>query len=170
MRFAPLTGLLAVLFTVVAFLLIGDTPSVDAPADEVRTFYADHEAQGLWSLFLLVVAGALFVFFAAFLARALHQSPVGNGWLHHVIVAGGVLIAAGFWVGSSIALALVDLADEAAAGNDTLQALHALSEDFFIPFVAGVAVMLLAAGLTVVRAAVSPCHAGWAGSLSPSAC
>lgn len=165
MRYAPLTGLLAVVFTVVAFLMMGDTPDTNSSGREVRFFYDDHEAQTAVSLYLLVIAGVLFVFFAACLARALRDAADRNGWLHHVVLAGGVLMAAGFWTGSTVVLALLDSANEPAVGNQTLQTLNTISEDFFIPFVGGMGVLLLAAGLAGIRTAagVLPRWLSWAG-------
>jgi len=156
MRVAPLTGLAAVVFTVVGFLLYGDTPGYDAPGREVRFYYADHQGQLGTSLYLLVIASILFVFFAAHLARLVQGVPSAGDWLHRVVFAGGVLIAVGFLVGSALTLALLDLSDKSSATDGALQALNAINEDFFIPFVGGMGLMLLATGLATVRAAASP--------------
>jgi hypothetical protein len=156
MRVAPLTGVVAVALTVAGFLLLGDTPGVGDPGREVGSYYDDHRAQTGVSLYLLIIAGVLFVFFAAYLARVVQDlRPVGE-WLHRVVLAGGVLIAVGFLVGAALTLALLDLSDKSSASPQALQALNAVNEDFFIPFVAGMGVMLLAAGLATVRANGSP--------------
>jgi hypothetical protein len=156
MRVAPLTGLVAVALTVAAFLLFGDTPDYDASGAEVRIFYDDHRAQLAVSLYLLVLASVFFVFFAAHLARVIRAVPSGGDWLHRVVFAGGVLIAVGFLVGAALSLALVDLSDKSSASDEALQALNAVNEDFFIPFVGGMGLMLLATGLATVRAAAGP--------------
>ncbi|MFF4032565.1 hypothetical protein ACFYZ2_22925 [Streptomyces sviceus] len=156
MRVAPLTGVVAVAFTVAAFLLLGDTPGVGASGREVRSYYDDHRASTGVSLYLLVIAAMLFVFFAAYLARAVRDLPPGGEWLSRVVLAGGVLIAAGFLVGAALTLALLDLSDKSSATPAALQTLNAVNEDFFIPFVAGMGLMLLAAGLATVRAGDSP--------------
>jgi hypothetical protein len=156
MRVAPLTGLVAVALTVAGFLLFGDTPALDAPGRQVRSYYDDHQAQVGVSLYLLVLASVFFVFFAAHLARVVRGLPNAGDWLHRVVLAGGVLIAVGFLAGATLTLALLDLADEPTATNAALQALNAVNEDFFIPFVAGMGLMLLAAGLATVRAADTP--------------
>jgi len=150
--------------TVVAFLLIGDTPDADSPGRKVQAFYDSHQGRTAVSLYLLVLAGALFVFFAAYLARVVRSTPSSGDWLRRVVMAGGVLIAAGFWTGAGVNLALLDLADKSTAGRDAFQALNALNEDFFIPFVGGMGLMLLATGLATVRAAATalPRWLGWA--------
>lgn len=68
----------------------------------------------------------------------------------------GVLIAVGFLVGATLTLALLDLSDQSSATPQALQALNAVNEDFFIPFVVGMGLMLLATGFATVRAADSP--------------
>jgi hypothetical protein len=156
MRVAPLTGLVAVALTVAGFLLFGDTPGFDAPGDEVRSYYDDHQAQVAVSLYLLVLASVFFVFFAAHLARVVRGVPSGGEWLHRVVLAGGILLAAGFLVGSALTFALLDLSDESSASDEALQALNAVNEDFFIPFVGGMGLMLLAMGLATVRATAAP--------------
>jgi hypothetical protein len=156
MRVAPLTGLVAVALTVAGFLLFGDTPGFDAPGDEVRSYYDDHQAQVAVSLYLLVLASVFFVFFAAHLARVVRGVPSGGEWLHRVVLAGGILLAAGFLVGSALTFALLDLSDESSASDEALQALNAVNEDFFIPFVGGMGLMLLATGLATVRATAAP--------------
>ncbi|MET9453549.1 hypothetical protein ABZY05_00455 [Streptomyces canus] len=156
MRVAPLTGLVAVVFTVIGFLLFGDTPAYDAPGRQVRFYYSDHQGQLGVGLYFLVVASVLFVFFAAHLARLVRDIAPGDGWLHHVVFSGGVLVAVGFLVGASLTLALLDLSDKSSATPEALQALNAVNEDFFIPFVAGMGLMLLATGLATVRAPDSP--------------
>ncbi|MER6287396.1 hypothetical protein [Streptomyces sviceus] len=156
MRVAALTGVVAVAFTVAAFLMLGDTPGVGASGREVRSYYDDHRASTGVSLYLLVIAAVLFVFFAAYLARAVRDLPPGGEWLHRVVLAGGVLIAAGFLVGAALTLALLDLSDKSSATPPALQTLNAVNEDFFIPFVAGMGLMLLAVGLATVRAGDSP--------------
>lgn len=156
MRLAPLTGLVAVVFTVIGFLLFGDTPAYDAPGRQVRFYYSDHQGQLGTSLYFLVLASVLFVFFAAYLSRTVRDLPSGGDWLHWAVLAGGVLIAVGFLVGAALTLALLDLSDKSSASNDALQALNAVNEDFFIPFVGGMGVMLLATGLATVRAEGSP--------------
>lgn len=156
MRVAPLTGLVAVALTAAGFLLFGDTPALDAPGRQVRSYYDDHQAQVGVSLYLLVLASVFFVFFAAHLARVVRGLTNAGDWLHRVVLAGGVLIAVGFLAGATLTLALLDLADEPTATNAALQALNAVNEDFFIPFAAGMGLMLLAAGLATVRAADAP--------------
>ncbi|WP_449349444.1 hypothetical protein [Streptomyces shaanxiensis] len=155
MRAAPLAGLAAVVLTLVAFLLLGDTPEYDAPGRQVRFYYTGHQGRVGTSLYLLVIAAVLFVFFAAYLSRAVRDLPAG-GWLHRVVLAGGVLIAVGFLVGAALTLALLDLSDQSSATPQALQALNAVNEDFFIPFVVGMGLMLLATGFATVRAADSP--------------
>lgn len=156
MRVAPLSGLLAVILTVVAFALLGDTPDFDATGREVGAFYEDHQGQTWASLYLLVLASVFIVFFAAHLAGVVRDVPAGGGWLHRVVFGGGLLVAVGFLIGATLTLALADLAGEPTASGPALQALNTFNEDFFIPFVGGMGLLVLGTGLATVRAAVSP--------------
>jgi hypothetical protein len=156
MRVAPLSGLLAVILTITGFALIGDPPDFDATGREVRAFYEDHQGQTWASLYLLVLAAVFIVFFAAHLAGVVRDVPAGGGWLHRVVLGGGLLLAIGFLTGATLTLALVDLAGEPTASGPALQALNTFNEDFFIPFVGGMGLLLLGTGLATFRAAVSP--------------
>ncbi|MFI6853800.1 hypothetical protein [Streptomyces sp. NPDC050416] len=156
MRVAPLSGLLAVILTITAFALLGDTPAYDATGREVRAFYEDHQGQTWTSLYLLVLAAVFVVFFAAHLAGVVRDVPAGGGWLHRVVLGGGLLIAVGFLIGASLTLALADLAGEPTASGPALQGLNTFNEDFFIPFVGGMGLLLLGTGLATFRATVSP--------------
>ncbi|MEU0243816.1 hypothetical protein ABZ192_05720 [Streptomyces sp. NPDC006235] len=86
----------------------------------------------------------------AHLARVVRDVPASGGWLHRVVLGGGLLLAIGLLTGAGLTLALVDLADEPTASGPALQALNAFNENFYIPFVGGMGLMLLGAGLATV--------------------
>ncbi|MFF8234061.1 hypothetical protein [Streptomyces caelestis] len=90
MRIAPLTGLVAVVLTLVGFLLLGDTPGYDAIGSAVRAFFEDHQARTGASLYLLELASVFFVFFAAHLARAVRDVPASGGRLRLATVRAAV--------------------------------------------------------------------------------
>ncbi|MET7693539.1 hypothetical protein ABZT06_37180 [Streptomyces sp. NPDC005483] len=77
-----------------------------------------------------------------------------------MVLASGVLLAARFLVGATLPWACWTSRTGPQPGRQALQALHAIGEDFFIPFVAGMGLMLLAAGLATVRANTRRCPAG----------
>ncbi|GAA0592907.1 hypothetical protein GCM10010394_22740 [Streptomyces crystallinus] len=163
MRLGPLTGLVAVVLIAVAFGVGGDTPGVGDSGPQVKLFFQEHDTQQAVSLYLLVLAGVFLVFFAGSLRHHLSESD-RHGWLPQVAFAGGILAAAGFWVASGVTLALLDASDEQQVSGPALQAMNAIGTDLFIPFVAGIGVMVLAAGLdTARRGTPLPRWLGWAG-------
>lgn len=163
MRLGPLSGLVAVVLIAVAFGVGGDTPDVGDSGPQVKLFFQEHDTQQAVSVYLLVLAGVFLVFFAGSLRHHLAE-PDRHGWLPQVAFAGGILSAGGFWVASGVTLALIDASDERKVGGPALQAMNAISNDLFIPFVGGIGIMMLAAGLgTAYSGTPLPRWLGWAG-------
>ncbi|MFF4503196.1 hypothetical protein [Streptomyces sp. NPDC001401] len=163
MRLGPFTGIVAVVLIAIAFGVGGSSPDIGDPGPQIKLYYHQHDARQGTALYLLILAGAVLVFFAGSLRHHLAETD-RHGWLPQVAFAGGILSAAGFWAAASIALALVDASDKRRVGGQAFQAMNAISNDFFIPFVGGIAVMLLAAGLNTARSGTPlPRWLGWAG-------
>ncbi|MFG2503056.1 hypothetical protein ACGFSB_33220 [Streptomyces sp. NPDC048441] len=163
MRLGPLTGLVAVVLIAVAFVMGGDTPDVGDSGVQIKQFFQEHDTQQAVSMYLLVLAGVFLVFFAGSLRHHLAESD-RHGWLPQVAFAGGILSAGGFWVAAGVTLALIDASDERKVGGSALQAMNAIGNDFFIPFVGGIGIMVLAAGLGTARSGTPlPRWLGWAG-------
>ncbi|MEV6551054.1 hypothetical protein AB0M57_20425 [Streptomyces sp. NPDC051597] len=163
MRLGPLTGLVAVVLIVVAFGVGGDTPGIGDSGPQVRLFFQEQDTRQAVSLYLLVLAGVFLVFFAGSLRHHLADSD-RHGWLPQVAFAGGILSAAGFWIASGVTLALIDASDKQKVEGPALQAMNAIGNDLFIPFVGGIGIMVLAAGLGTARSGTPlPRWLGWAG-------
>jgi hypothetical protein len=157
-RLVPLTGVVFVVLTVLAFLVGGETPSVDDSVREVVSFYADNKSSQFAASILLVWGALFLVFFSAVLRDAL-RGPGGPGGLPSLVFAGGVLIALGMAIFGSITFALADAHDDIAPA--ATQALHVLNNDFFFPLALGTAVFLLSSGLAVVTGRALPVALGW---------
>ncbi|MEU1074632.1 MULTISPECIES: hypothetical protein [unclassified Streptomyces] len=163
MRLGPLTALVAVVLIVVAFGVGGDTPGIGDSGPQVRLYFQEHDTRQAVSLYLLVLAGVFLVFFAGSLRHHLADSD-RHGWLPQVAFAGGILSAAGFWIASGVTLALIDASDKQKVEGPALQAMNAIGNDLFIPFVGGIGIMVLAAGLGTARSGTPlPRWLGWAG-------
>ena len=161
-RLVPLTGVVAVALVLAGFLVPGDTPSTHATAQKVQAFYSSHTTRVAIGAFLLALAVPFLVFFASTLHRVVRFAG-SRGRLAAAALGGGVLSATGFAVAGAVGLALADAGDKTASVGAT-QPLHVLSEDLFIPFVAGLGVMVLATGLATVRyGGVLPRLLGWIG-------
>ncbi len=163
MRLGPLSGFVAVVLIAVAFGVGGDTPGVGDSGQQIRMFFHEHDTQQTISLYLLFVAGVFLVFFAGTLRHHLAEAD-RHGWLPQVAFAGAILSTGGFWIASGVTLALVDVSDEPQVAGAAFQAMNAVANDLFIPFVGGIGIMLLAAGLDAARTGIPlPRWMGWAG-------
>jgi hypothetical protein len=102
------------------------------------------------------------LFFSATLRERLRAAVPGRSVLPTVAFAGGVVTAAGFVVAATLHFALADYASDIQPA--AAQAINAIDNDFFLPFTTGLAVLLLATSLVVVRAkVVLPVWLGWVG-------
>jgi hypothetical protein len=163
MRLGPFTGIVAVILIVVAFIVGGSTPDIGDPGLQIKVFYHQHDTRQAVALYLLILAAAVLVFFAGILRHHLAEADQ-HGWLPQVAFAGGILSAVGFWTASSITLALVDASDKRRIGGQAFSSMNAINTDFFVPFVAGIGIMMLAAGLNTARSGTPlPRWLGWAG-------
>jgi hypothetical protein len=156
-RRAPLTGIVAGAFILLAFIVGGlDTPSFDASAKDIVDYW-DDGAQIASAL--LAGLGAIFVvFFAATLRSRMRSSES----LSSLTLVGGGLFALGVGVLAGLSFALADL-----AGSDkhidpgALQALNVLNEDLFLPGVIGLCVFYISTGLATLGTGAMPRWFGW---------
>jgi len=161
-RLAPLTGAVFVILVVVAFVALGqDTPGAHASAQKVQTYYSEHQGREAAAAFVLALGLPFLVFFSSVLYRALRTAG-GQGRLAAAAFGGGLLAAAGFGFAAAIHFALADAADKASTLGAT-QTLNVLDNDSFIPFAAGLGILLLASGLAAVRYGALPRWLAWVG-------
>ena len=152
----------AVLFLVVGFAT-GSPPGDGSSAAQVMAFYRDHRGGQLTSVFLSPLGAALLVLFAAQIrlrARALRQATTGPT----VLLAGAVLWGGGLLLGAAITLAQVGAADKKQA--EAGLALNQLSNASWVPFIAGIAIFLVGAGMTGLGTSLTPKWLAWAASSS----
>jgi hypothetical protein len=160
-RLAPLTGVVAVAIIVAVFSIGGSTPDEHDSAIKVQSFYAKHHDKHSLLAFILAISIPFLVFFASSLRNDLRRAG-GTAQLANAAFAGGVLAAAGFAVLASIHLALAVSAENTQT-LATAQTLNVLDANDFILAVAGVGVLVLAAGGSVVRHGGLPRWLGWVG-------
>jgi hypothetical protein len=159
-QIAPLTGVLAVVLVVVAFLVGGDTPDGDAPPQEVVSFFTDHDSGQTVAAVLLAYAAAFLVFFAGILRSVLRKGEDAPGGPSAVAFGGALIAAVGMLLFSGLTFTLADFSDS--LDPAAAQALNALNEDMFLPLAIGWVVFMLAAGIAWLRSAMSPRWLGWA--------
>lgn len=161
-RYAPLLGALFVVLAAAGFLVAGETPDVDALAPEINDKY-DSEAKHLIGVYLVTLSAVALLFFAAHLRGAL-RLLVPHGRMANAAFAGAITAAVGFMVAAGLHGALTSAVQEDTVSDQALQALNVLDNWSFVPFSAGIAVLVLATALTIIRAArVLPAWFGWLG-------
>lgn len=163
-RWAPLASIPAAALIVVAFFTGGgNSPNDNASVAQVVKFYTAHATGQKVS----AVAGALglvfLVFFAVALAGRVRASRAdgarGAGtWLANGAIGGAVLVAVGYL--SLLAFSFILGNDIKFLQPSAAQTLNVLSNDFFLPAVAGVVVFGILGGLAV---AVSKAPVRWMG-------
>ena len=155
-RWMYLAGPLFTLLALVAILLQGGSPSETGSADEVASHFSDKEKRNLASVFVSgPAAAALLLFINRFRAGIDDRARAARS----LAVSGGVVYAAGILVGAAVTLATT-----VAANNDMgddARTLNLLNASMWIPVVIGIGVMLLGAGLAVLRTGVLPAWLGW---------
>jgi len=158
-RLAPLTGVVAVAIIIAVFSIGGSTPDEHDSASKVWAYYSRHHDKQIALAFILAIALPFLVFFASTLRHELRRAG-GTGQLSTAAFGGGVLAAAGFGLLATVHIALSS-AGERVVTQGTVQTLNVLDNNDFVPAVAGVALLVLAAGLSVVRHGGLPRWLGW---------
>ena len=156
---APLTGVAFLVVLIVSFLVGGEPPDASEPAQEIVDHYVDNKDSVQIGAGLSTLAALLLVFFAGVLRRVLRAAEGVGGTLSAVAFAGAVIMATGAAIDASIGYALADRADDIEPAG--VQALQALWENDFFPVALGSSVLLLGAGLSIVRHGALPRWLGW---------
>jgi hypothetical protein len=158
---APLSGVLFVVILAVGFLLGGDSPSSSASAQKVIAYYGGHETKQIVTSLVVALSTLPLLFFSAALRERARTVLGERSALPGFAFGAGVVAAGGFLAAATINFALADSADDIAPS--AIQALNAISADFFLPFVVGVAALVLAGSLMAIRARLVPAWLGWVG-------
>ncbi len=158
-RIAPVTGLVAIVLAILAFIVGGETPDADASAREAVAFYTDNETEtGVGSL-LLALSAAFYAFFVAALVGRLRRLGAQGDALSGGTLIGGVLVATGMLIFAGIGLTLSDVGGDLEPA--AVQALNALNSDFWFPVAAGTVVLSWSLALTILRTGGLPRWLGW---------
>jgi hypothetical protein len=162
-RYAPLTGVLAVILWVVGVIVLSGPGHVgnnsnDSPAD-ILSDYVNHDhaiAVGVW----LIALGALaFLWFVGSLRSALYVAEGGSGRLASIAAFGGVT--------TGLCVLLAHMPSFAAATTnkrltpDSAKALILMDDVFFYGAEFAVAVLFLATAVSIWRWRVLPGWLAW---------
>ena len=151
---APLTGVLFFVLLIVSFFVMGEPKDAEEPVEEIVSFYADNEDEVQIGAIVGVLAGLLLMSFGAYLRTVLRAAVGEDSITPTLAFVGTVIVAIAIAIDGTISFALAESADniEPAA----VQALQALWDSDFIPFILGATAFLLGTGLAIVRSGVVP--------------
>lgn len=157
--FLPLTGVVFVILLVLTFLIGGETPGADDPAEEVLAFYTDNKSSLMFATILGGMAPIFFLFFVGYVRSVLRAAEGSPGTMSAISSAGGIVAATGMLIFAGLGFVLTESIDGFEPA--TAQTLNALNSNFFFPLAGGLTTFLLATGLVAVRTRVLPAWLAW---------
>ena len=166
-RFAPLTGVLAVILWIIGLSIVetaADQPDTDAAAAEFVTFFDEAAGRLVAGAFLFMLGSAVFLWFLGTLRARIRASEGEPGRIASIVFAAGIVTAA---------MAMAFMAPHAAGGfaageqeaalePGAAQALFFLDDGFFIAGEAALAIFFLAVGIAALRTDALPVWLAWA--------
>jgi hypothetical protein len=159
-RWLALCGVGAGILFAVGTGLGGPSPQDDASAAKVVSYFRDHPTVTRVGSLLLAIAAVLVVLFAARLREVLHSGQQGETALPIAAFGGAVILGAGALFDAAVGFALVQAADHRFAAP--AQTLNVVFNNDFAVITGGIAILLLATGISTVRRSVLPRWLGWA--------
>jgi hypothetical protein len=159
-RIGALGIVYSILYVVGLLVLAGSQPSESSSAASVTQFYISHKASVTAAVFVIAAATVVFAFFLSALRRTLSRSARDGDHLTTVIGIGGAVYMSGLLLGAVILLTLVDASHHHQHG--VVLTLNFLTQDDFIPVIAGLAALTLATGIAGLRTRALPRWLSWA--------
>jgi hypothetical protein len=158
-RIAAASGIGAVIFFVISYILAGKAPGIDEGAATITSYFGDDRSLMLWSGVLQGLGSVLFIWFFAALVTAIRDA--GQSRLATAAFAGGILTIGVGGIGYVMSQAL---AHSIAKGGDAT----AITTVYTIEWIAygatafPLAVMAWATGTAIIKSRVLPEVLGWA--------
>lgn len=165
-RLAPLTGIVAVAFWVLAVVVleaIGDTPDDSAPATEIRAYFDEEQGTIFAGSVLFGVGTAFFLWFLGSLRAALREAEGPPGRLSAIAFGAGVgmqTLLLAFIAPTLAGAAALDYLDRDLS-PEAAEALFVIGDGFLIMSFLLALPFLAATGIAVARTRVLPAWLGW---------
>src|SRR5262245_53966407 len=153
-KLVALSGVLAVLLIVGAFIVGGETPDDDASLNEIADFYIDNDSDQMVAAGLLGLAAFFFLVFSTTLAGVLRRAQNDTGGPSALSFAGGIVFAVGLTIFAGLAFSAGTVADD--LDPVALQTLNVLNNNMFFPLALGVAAFSVGSGVGVIKTGVLP--------------
>jgi hypothetical protein len=158
-RYAPLSGVLFVVFVIISTIVVGETPSADDGAAKAVGFWADNKDQVIAGAIIAAISTVFMLWFAG-VWRATLAASEGPGSRLATTAFGGLVVAAIGWTALyTFGFIAADTSGDVPA--QVTWTLSVLQADFFFPLAVGFGVFLLASGLALLRGAMFPDWPGW---------
>ena len=158
-RTLAIAGILFAVLLVVAFMLTSNQVDENASVGSAFVYWTDHKTVEIVSALLLHVASVALVLFGAGLRSRLREGE-GEDSTYSVVAFGGAVFAAvGFVIAAWVGLAAATAADQ--GSREAVYTLNQLVAMDWVPFTAGISVMLIAAGLGGLRTLTLPRVPSW---------
>jgi hypothetical protein len=155
----PLTGIAFIVLLLVSFLVAGEPKDAGNPPDEIAQWYLDNKNAAQIGAFIGVIAGAVLIFFGAYLRRILATAEGEPSMLPILVLVGLSIVAIGGAIDNMLLFASAEAADDISAPQ--IQTIQAIWDNDFFPLFLGVLVFLWSVGLSVLRTGVLPKWMGW---------
>lgn len=158
-RYAPLTGVLFVVFVIASTIIVGETPAADDGPAEAVGYWARNKDEVIAGAIVAAISTVFLLWFAG-VWRATLAASEGPGSRLASTAFGGLIVAAIGWSALyTFGFIAADTSGDVPA--QVTWTLSVLQADFFFPLAIGFAVFLLASGLALLRGAAFPDWPGW---------
>lgn len=155
----PLTGIVFIALAVVSSVLAGEPPGADEGAPEIVRHYVENEDSVIVGAILSGFAIVALLFFANHLRVLLRRAEPAGAELSPLVLTGAIVLCAGVGFDSALAWGMAEAAED--VDPVAIQAMQAIWDNDFLPMAAGLALMFLSAGLSIVRYRGLPVWLGW---------
>lgn len=157
-RFAPLTGVLYAVTAAVGISVGEETLKSTASGARVILHAEAHRSSLEASNIIFAIAFLALLLFAGALRSYLCRTP-GNDGLAALVLAGAVVMSVTAIMISGIEYGIVNHADR--LSPEMARTLNFLTNEMFVPILAGAFVFGISAGLAIIRGALLPVWLGW---------
>ena len=148
-----------ILFAVSVFVLNGSTPGEKASAQKVMDYYNSHNGRSMTDALLSPLLVALGVLYFTYLRGRFRDAGATSDVGPTTMLVGAAIWAIGGLFGSVTELMVTSASYHHQA--QIAQTANVLSNDSWIPFIAGGAVRLIGAGVSVLQSTLMPTWMGY---------
>ena len=163
-----LSGVAFIAIIFVGIAVVGEPPGADEPVKEIVDFYLDKKDSVMIGALVSGIAAIMLVLFASYLRTYLAAADGGDSTFPNVAFGGALIMATGASIDGMLSFAMAEAADD--IDPTALQAMQAIWDNDFLPFVLGAALLLLGSGISIVRSGALPKWLGWVGILIAVVC